>query len=30
MAAGGHPDLKEHREIAAELSAHLRQLMNWH
>jgi lysophospholipase L1-like esterase len=26
---GGHPDLAEHREIAAELSAYLKKTMNW-
>ncbi|MDR3714335.1 MAG: SGNH/GDSL hydrolase family protein [Puia sp.] len=26
---GGHPDLAEHQEIAAELSAYIKRLMNW-
>jgi hypothetical protein len=26
---GGHPDLKEHQLIAAELSAYIKKLMNW-
>ena len=27
--SGAHPDLAEHQEIAAELSAYLKKLMNW-
>jgi hypothetical protein len=26
---GGHPDMAEHRQIAAELTAYIRQVMGW-
>jgi hypothetical protein len=29
QGCGGHPAIAEHQEIALELSAHIKKIMNW-